>query len=259
MQIAPLPITDFYTSYVAAHPVPIQGRDYQQTINLFQGNGPKAAAIYKGTFNLTERVQTWQNHAAELHRACTTKQRIKRAVVTLVGVALITAGVAAMVFGGDIAWSVGAVSLLLFAYIIKKPVEKELFKGIGDNHGNLLPYFPQAIPFLFLFAMATYESRRIKKLAHSKQKAIAIANYVLATHQEIHSWLEKQKNEISEKYSQEQKHLNPINLQADRVTLNIMQACLDDLIKIEGWTKNLDESLAACQTILPTENPTGNS
>ena len=258
MQIAPLSTTDFYTSYVATHPVPIQGKNYQQTISLLQTNTPKAATIYKGTFNLTKKIQTWQSHAAELHRACATKHRIKRAVVTLVGVAVVTAAVAAMVFGGDIAWLVGAAGLFLFACITKKTVEKELLKDTDNNHDNSLLYFFHAVPFLFLLVMATYESRRVKKLAHSKQKAIAIANYVRATHEEIHSWLERQKKEISEKLSRKKERLNLIDLQADRITLNIMQACLDDLIEIEGWTKNLDESLVACQT-MPAENLASNS
>jgi hypothetical protein len=248
MSYAALPAvtTDFYTSYVNAHPLPVPGANYQQTINMFQKNSPNAATVYVGTFNLKDRVQTWQSHAAELTTACSTKHRIKRAVVTLLGVAIITAGIAAMVFGGDIAWLVGAAAILLFTYFARKPVGKEFF-GNGSKHDVL---FTAVVP-IFFFAMATYESRRAKKLASSKQEAVAIANYVLAKHGDIGLWLEQQRKETLEKVVLEKNNLCllGVNSANDRVTLGVMQACLDDLDKIEGWTKNLAESVTYAQAI----------
>ena len=233
--------SDFYSDYATNNNLP---QNYSISMSL--ANNSNSARVHGGTFNLKNKVNTWHSYEAELIKACTTKEKLKKAVVSMLFVGVIAAGVAAIVFGGIPGAVFGFIGLVLIGVVGDLYLQKKVF----DHHINYNVFAPLTTPILFVYYMATYKSKLSKKIALSKQEAVNVANYVIAKHSDISQWLEQQQEETASKFTLE---ANKSPMQSDladnRITLQRMKAYLDNQEKIKWWTDNLTTSFEEAQKI----------
>jgi hypothetical protein len=163
------------------------------------------AVVLNGTFSLKERINTLKNYEEKLAKASSTPQRVKRAIITLVTVGIIAAGIAAMVFGGSVGLVVGGVGLGIFM-LASDMIISQLVLGHPLEYNM---FFPITMPIFFTYYMLTYESKRAKKVENTQSEINKIALYVTNKHEAINNWLQERHKEFSDLIEKEKVKLNP--------------------------------------------------
>lgn len=211
------------------------------------GHVTHKAVVLCGTFSLKERVKTLDSYKSELEEATSSKERLKRAVITLLVVGAIVGGIAAMVFGGEVGLVVGLVGLYYFmlasdvilaGLVLGRPIEFNIF-------------FPITMPIFLAYYMATYESKRAKKVECEQFITKELASYVVNKKQEIDKWLATRAKKIQSQIQEEKKKLSA---EVSSEALCVIGRKVDDLeqelMRIAGLRKGLAESYTAAQELL---------
>lgn len=199
---------------------------------------------------LTKKLGVYQK---DLERARSTGERVKRAVLTLLTVAVIAGCIAAMVLGGMPGLIAGGVGLGLFMlatdFILGDRLPGEL--------DRIRPFIaPITMPFRLIHKLATYESKRADLVEQTETTRKHLAEYILENHEAIRSWLKGRINEIV-KMSEAERAILDKQTNEETIARSSLR-CLElrnEMKQVYAYKNQLSKSLEDARKILQTANP----